>query len=704
MIPGTTRRASRSSSYTAPAVTAVSRPRSSTVAPTTTVPSSRRGTRYTDDPPHDAHAPMRTEARFRVRSAPRSRRICPFTGRIGGHRTRRAGHGDRRPTSTRRPRPRTGRPVELASRRQSRTAPVTRPAGAHPRPSTRRPVARPRPGWRPPPPRSASTSRRVCTWWSPPASEPHRDPGGRRPAPARAPAARFPAHHCTSSPSARWNRVAAPPTQARSPSSPATTRVPRGRGSRCRSRRRRGGEIGGERGPLARRRQGQGQRQRASLAVVDLAHRERASPPPPTRPPDRVRGRPRPLPGPGRDFRPGGRTGRSRPPPPRRRRSGPGPSRRSPGRYAVASATRGYPHGGCSRANVVPGVSEPPPPAPRDGPRSDPSDDSRADPASRGTAPIRHALDDPSSEHDACGVGPRGRPRTGGAATPSCARRSPPSSTWPTGAPPGAEVDTGRRGRASWSRSRTASCAGRPWPASPFPMPAATRRAWSSCPTDADDAAKARHRDRRAGRRGGARRSSAGATSRSTTDASGAIGPAGHARACAQVFVAAAARRAGRGSDRPGPRPAGLRACASGPSTRSHGSTSPSLSARTLVYKGMLTAAPAAAVLPRPVRPALRQRPGPRRTRASRPTPSRRWPLAHPYRYLAHNGEINTLRGQPQLDARPRGAARERRCIGGDLTRALPGLHRRGPVDSATLRRGARAAAPRRALACPTPC
>ena len=50
MIPGTTRRASRSSSYTAPAVTAVSRPRSSTVAPTTTVPSSRRGTRYTDEP------------------------------------------------------------------------------------------------------------------------------------------------------------------------------------------------------------------------------------------------------------------------------------------------------------------------------------------------------------------------------------------------------------------------------------------------------------------------------------------------------------------------------------------------------------------------------------------------------------------------------------------------------------------------------
>ena len=33
------------------------------------------------------------------------------------------------------------------------------------------------------------------------------------------------------------------------------------------------------------------------------------------------------------------------------------------------------------------------------------------------------------------------------------------------------------------------------------------------------------------------------------------------------------------------------------------------------------------------------------------------WPLAHPYRYLAHNGEINTLAREPQLDAGPRGAA-----------------------------------------------
>ncbi len=31
------------------------------------------------------------------------------------------------------------------------------------------------------------------------------------------------------------------------------------------------------------------------------------------------------------------------------------------------------------------------------------------------------------------------------------------------------------------------------------------------------------------------------------------------------------------------------------------------------------------------------------------------WPLAHPYRYMAHNGEINTAGRQPELDAGPRG-------------------------------------------------
>ena len=73
------------------------------------------------------------------------------------------------------------------------------------------------------------------------------------------------------------------------------------------------------------------------------------------------------------------------------------------------------------------------------------------------------------------------------------------------------------------------------------------------------------------------------------------------------------------------------------------------------------------------------------------------WPLAHPYRYVAHNGEINTLRGnrnwmaarEALLAARPH--PRRPRAA---LPDRHPGRERLGDV-----RRGARAAAPRRPLA-----
>src|SRR5581483_6713318 len=70
----------------------------------------------------------------------------------------------------------------------------------------------------------------------------------------------------------------------------------------------------------------------------------------------------------------------------------------------------------------------------------------------------------------------------------------------------------------------------------------------------------------------------------------------------------------------------------------------PSFSSRTLVYKGMLTSPQ----LPRYF-PDLRD---PRMATALALVHSRfstntfpSWELAHPYRYIAHNGEINTLRG-----------------------------------------------------------
>jgi glutamate synthase (NADPH/NADH) large chain len=70
----------------------------------------------------------------------------------------------------------------------------------------------------------------------------------------------------------------------------------------------------------------------------------------------------------------------------------------------------------------------------------------------------------------------------------------------------------------------------------------------------------------------------------------------------------------------------------------------PSLSARTLIYKGMLTAEQIETMYPDIVDPDVETALALVHQRFSTNTfPS--WPLAHPYRYLAHNGEINTLRG-----------------------------------------------------------
>ena len=70
----------------------------------------------------------------------------------------------------------------------------------------------------------------------------------------------------------------------------------------------------------------------------------------------------------------------------------------------------------------------------------------------------------------------------------------------------------------------------------------------------------------------------------------------------------------------------------------------PSLSARTMVYKGMLSADQIETVFPELLDPAMRSGLALVHQRFSTNTfPS--WPLAHPYRFVAHNGEINTLRG-----------------------------------------------------------
>jgi len=69
-----------------------------------------------------------------------------------------------------------------------------------------------------------------------------------------------------------------------------------------------------------------------------------------------------------------------------------------------------------------------------------------------------------------------------------------------------------------------------------------------------------------------------------------------------------------------------------------------SLSSRTLVYKGMLTAPQLGEFFPDLRDPRIESALALVHSRFSTNTfPS--WPLAHPYRFLAHNGEINTLQG-----------------------------------------------------------
>ncbi|MDR3708900.1 MAG: glutamate synthase large subunit [Capsulimonadaceae bacterium] len=70
----------------------------------------------------------------------------------------------------------------------------------------------------------------------------------------------------------------------------------------------------------------------------------------------------------------------------------------------------------------------------------------------------------------------------------------------------------------------------------------------------------------------------------------------------------------------------------------------PSFSSRTIIYKGLLTTAQVSEFYPELGDPAVESALALAHSRFSTNTfPS--WERAHPYRYLAHNGEINTLRG-----------------------------------------------------------
>jgi glutamate synthase (NADPH/NADH) large chain len=106
-----------------------------------------------------------------------------------------------------------------------------------------------------------------------------------------------------------------------------------------------------------------------------------------------------------------------------------------------------------------------------------------------------------------------------------------------------------------------------------------------------------------------------------------------------------------------------------------------SLSARTLVYKGMLTTDQLPVFFADLTDPRLESAIALVHSRFSTNTfPS--WPLAHPYRLIAHNGEINTIRGNRNR-MRAREALLASDLIPGDLERLYP-ICTEGASDSAS--------------------
>jgi glutamate synthase domain-containing protein 2/glutamate synthase domain-containing protein 1/glutamate synthase domain-containing protein 3 len=106
------------------------------------------------------------------------------------------------------------------------------------------------------------------------------------------------------------------------------------------------------------------------------------------------------------------------------------------------------------------------------------------------------------------------------------------------------------------------------------------------------------------------------------------------------------------------------------------------LSANRIIYKGMLTAEQLRGFYPDLTDPDFQTSLAMVHSRFSTNTfPS--WRLAHPYRYLAHNGEINTLRGNRNW-MRARSGSLQSEVFGDELGKMFPILTESGS-DSATL-------------------
>ena len=105
------------------------------------------------------------------------------------------------------------------------------------------------------------------------------------------------------------------------------------------------------------------------------------------------------------------------------------------------------------------------------------------------------------------------------------------------------------------------------------------------------------------------------------------------------------------------------------------------LSSKTLIYKGMLTASQIEGMFPDLSDPGIESALALVHQRFSTNTfPS--WPLAHPYRFVAHNGEINTLRGNINWMKAREGLLKSS-VFGDDLQKVLPVIAP-GGSDTAT--------------------
>ncbi|MBW0089632.1 glutamate synthase large subunit [Pseudonocardia sp. KRD-184] len=130
-----------------------------------------------------------------------------------------------------------------------------------------------------------------------------------------------------------------------------------------------------------------------------------------------------------------------------------------------------------------------------------------------------------------------------------------------------------------------------------------------------------------------------------------------------QLFVAGAQGETGIALER-------LTFCLRKRAEHTTGTYFPSLSPRTIVYKGMLAEPQVEAFYPDLSDERVTSALAVVHSRFSTNTfPA--WPLAHPYRYVAHNGEINTLRGNRNWMA-SREALLQSELIPGDLARLSP--------------------------------